>query len=92
MLESKGNEAIKFLLCSIIEGEGKRQKIFIPKWRGLIRGWALLVEKLRVLGIRGKTNVCLRGKEIIEACVKEPRVVEGDKGGRVIKGFLLQRS
>ena len=45
-----------------------------------------------MLGIRGKTDVCLIGNEITEACVKEARVVEGDKGGRFIKGFLLQRS
>ena len=51
-----------------------------------------MVEKLGVLGIRGKTDVCLRGNEITEACVKEARVVEGDKGGRVIKGFLSQGS
>ena len=38
LLEIKENEAGNFLSCSIIEGEGKRQRIFIPKWRGLIKG------------------------------------------------------
>ena len=76
----------KFFLCSIIDGEGKRHRIFMPKWRGLIKGWALLAEKLRELGIRGKIYVCLRGNEIKEACVKEARVAEGDEEGRVIKG------
>ena len=44
-----------FLLCPVIDGDGKRHRLFFPKGRGLIKGWKLLGEKLKDLGIKGKT-------------------------------------
>ena len=52
-MESYKNAVGKFMSCSIIDGEGKRHKIFIPEGRGLIKGWTLLADKLRELGIKG---------------------------------------
>ena len=51
--EHHKNDASNFLSHSVIDGEGKRHKIFIPEGRGLIKGWALLVDKLRELGVKG---------------------------------------
>ena len=52
-MESNKNEAGKYLMCFVTDGEGKKHKKFIPEGRGLIGGWHLLVEKLRELGIKG---------------------------------------
>ena len=37
-MESLRNNAGKYLLCPVIDGEGKRHKIFIPKGRGVVKG------------------------------------------------------
>ena len=52
-MESQRNDAGKFLSCSVTDGEGKKHGIFIPESRGLIKGWVLLADKLRELGIKG---------------------------------------
>ena len=52
-MESYKNAVGKFTSCLIIDGEGKRHKRFIPEGRGLIKGWTLLADKLRELGIKG---------------------------------------
>ena len=59
-LENRENEAGCFLLCSITDGDGKKHRIFFPEGKGLIKGWALLVEKFRELGVKGKLEE--RGK------------------------------
>ena len=40
------------MLCSTIDVEGKRHMLFFPEGRGLFKGWALLAEKIRGLGIK----------------------------------------
>ena len=49
-LESKENIARRFLLCSVIDGEGKRHRLVFPEGRGLLNGWTMLAEKIRGLG------------------------------------------
>ena len=49
-LESKENIAGRFLLCSVIDGEGKRHRLVFPEGRGLLNGWTMLAEKIRGLG------------------------------------------
>ena len=53
-VENMENEAGSFILCSVTDGDGKRHRLFFPEERGLIKGWTLLVEKLKSLGLKGK--------------------------------------
>ena len=48
-LECKENNVGRFLLCSAIDAEGKKHRLFFPKGRGFLNGWALLAEKIRGL-------------------------------------------
>ena len=63
-------------------GRAKNIKKFIPKGRGLIRGWHLLVEKLRELGIKG-TEEWRKVEKEKEASsnLKEENAGEGFKKG-----------
>lgn len=51
------NEAGRYLFSSVTNGEGKRHRVFIPKERGVVRGWLLLAERLKRLGITLPTEV-----------------------------------
>ena len=51
-LESKENSAERFLLCSVIDAEGKRHRLIFPEGRGILNGWTLLAEKIRGLGFK----------------------------------------
>ena len=55
-MESHRNDAGNYLSYSVIDGEGKRHKIFILEGRGLIKGWVLLADKLKEFGIKGKID------------------------------------
>ena len=50
-LESRANGADRYLLCSVLDLEAKRFCIVIPKGQGLVKGWDLLAEKLRSVGV-----------------------------------------
>ena len=62
-LERRSNMAGNFLYCSVRDAGWKRFGICIPEGRGLVRGWKIMAEKLRSLGVglkrleRQKTNV-----------------------------------
>ena len=81
-MESNKNEAGKYLMCFVTDGEGKKHKKFIPEGRGLIGGWHLLVEKLRELGIKG-TEVGRKVEKEKESSsnLKEENAGEGIKRG-----------
>ena len=49
-LESKENIAGRFLLCSVIDDEGKKHRLVFPEGRGFLNGWNMLAEKIRGLG------------------------------------------
>ena len=51
-LESKENNAGRFLLCSVTNVEGKKHRLFFPEGRGFLNGWAMLAEKIRGLGFK----------------------------------------
>ena len=74
-LENRENELGSFLMCSITEGEGKRYKLFIPEGRGFLKGWTLLVEKLRAIWVREKLEV------------REEKNIACNSRGRVNKGY-----
>ena len=44
-LESKGNIAGRFLLCSVIDDEGKKHSLVFPEGRRFLNGWTMLAEK-----------------------------------------------
>ncbi|RVW40373.1 hypothetical protein CK203_092438 [Vitis vinifera] len=50
-LERRVNGAGRYVLCSVVDVEAKRFCLVFPEGKGLIGGWAILAEKLRVLGI-----------------------------------------
>ena len=51
-LERKENHDGRFLLCSAKDVEGKKHWLVFPEGRGFVNGWALLVEKLRGMGLK----------------------------------------
>ena len=51
-LDCKENTAGRFLLCSVIDEDGKKRKLFFPEGRGLITGWTLLAKDLRGFGLK----------------------------------------
>ena len=50
-LESRANEAGRFLLCSMVDSESKRYCLVFLEGKGILGGWVLLAEKLRFLGV-----------------------------------------
>ena len=49
-LESKENIAGRFLLCSVIDDEGKKHRLVFLEGKGFLNGWTMLAEKIRGLG------------------------------------------
>ena len=50
-LECKINEAGRYILCSIVDQAGKKHKLFFQEGKSMVRGWAILTEKLKELGV-----------------------------------------
>ena len=50
-LELYSNRAGRFLFCVVRDAENKRFFLTFPEGRGLVRGWKILVSKLRSLGV-----------------------------------------
>ena len=50
-MEKKTNGAGNYILCSVLDLEAKKLCLVFPEGRGLKKGWFLLAEKLRVLGV-----------------------------------------
>ena len=77
-------------MCSVTDEESKRQEIFIPKGRGLIKGWDLLTTKLGKLGIKGEIEerrVDEGNKEL--HAEREVKVKEGENQGDTLSGKIL---
>ncbi|RVW84524.1 hypothetical protein CK203_041270 [Vitis vinifera] len=53
-LESRANEAGRYLLCSVVDLESKRYCLVFPEGKGIMGGWVLLAEKLRSLGVMSR--------------------------------------
>ncbi|RVW52772.1 hypothetical protein CK203_076653 [Vitis vinifera] len=50
-LESRANEAGRFLLSFVVDSETKRHCLMFPKGKGILGGWVFLAEKLRSLRV-----------------------------------------
>ena len=50
-LECQANEADRFLLCTVVDSEGKKFCLVFLEGKGILGGWTLLAEKLRSLGV-----------------------------------------
>ena len=50
-LESRANEAGRFLLSFVVDSETKRHCLMFPKGKGIMGGWVFLAEKLRSLRV-----------------------------------------
>ena len=51
-LESKENNAGRFLLCSVTDAEGKKHRLVFPEGRGFLNGWTMLAEKIKGMGFK----------------------------------------
>ena len=51
-LVCKKNDVGCFILCSVIDADGKRHRLFFPEGKGLLNGWSLLAEVLQGLGVK----------------------------------------
>ena len=60
-LESKENNAGRFLLCSVTDGEGKKHWLVFPEGRGFLNGWTMLAGKIRGMGFKPRQeNIPMR--------------------------------
>ena len=50
--ECKENNAGRFLLCSTIDAEGKKHRLFFSEGKGFLNGWVLLAGKIRGVGLK----------------------------------------
>ena len=85
-LESKDNNAERFLLCSATDVEGEKHRLVFPEGRGFLNGWALLVEKIRGLGfkslqenklMRVATAESTKGEGKGSTCLSKNKVIFG---------------
>ena len=63
-MEKKKNGAGNYILCSVLDFEAKKFCLVFPEGRGLKKGWFLLAEKLRFLGVTlssEEKNTTLKG-------------------------------
>ena len=81
-LECRSNDAGRYLLCSVRDLEAKRFCLVFPEGKGLVRGWFLLAQKLRALGI--SNPAMSKGDLGTSNSIKDGYRVKGkEKGKRV---------
>ncbi|RVX18713.1 putative ribonuclease H protein [Vitis vinifera] len=81
-LECRSNKAGRYLLCSVRDLEAKRFCLVFPEGKGLVRGWFLLAQKLRALGI--SNPAMSKGDLGTSNSIKDGYRVKGkEKGKRV---------
>ena len=51
-MELKKNDAGHFLICSVVDANGKRHRLFFPEGNGLLNGWTLVVKALQDMGTK----------------------------------------
>ena len=71
-VERRSNKAGNFLYCSVRDAGWKRFGICIPEGKGLVRGWKIMAEKLRSLGVGLKRSE--RQKTHIREKIKVPEM------------------
>ena len=80
-LEKKTNGARNYILCSVLDLEAKKLCLVFPEGRGLKKGWFLLAEKLRFLGVTlssEEKNSTLKGLGV--GVLKKKGLKLGEKG------------
>ena len=80
-LESRANEAGRFLLCSMVDSESKRYLVF-PEEKGILGGWVLLAEKLRFL------RVLTRDDPKVTASFYVTGSTDGEYEGKAKKSYV----
>ena len=50
--ELRKNDGGRFILCSVVDLEGKRHQLCFPKGNGLINWWTLLEEAIQIMGTK----------------------------------------
>lgn len=78
-LVCRENRVGRFLVVSVRDVKGKSFRTFIPKGKGLVSGWSMLVDKLREVGVgceRKENDVFQKGKE--RAACSSSKVEEGN--------------
>ena len=80
-LEKKTNGARNYILCSVLDLEAKKLCLVFPEGQGVKKGWFLLAEKLRVLGVTlssEEKNPTLKGLEV--GVEKKKGLKQGERG------------
>ena len=75
-LESKENKDGIYLLCLAKDVEGKKHRLFFPEGRGFLNGWALLVEKLRGLGLKLQEKIPMNLMGYPKSLYQVSRIIE----------------
>ena len=78
-LERRSNKAGNFLYCSVRDAGWKRFNICILEGKGLVRGWKIMVEKLRSLGVGPKRLETQKTNVKEETEVPEKRLMDTPK-------------
>ena len=50
--ELRKNDGGRFILCSVVDLEGKRHRLCFPEGNGLINWWTLLEEAIQIMGTK----------------------------------------
>ena len=70
-MEKGSNQAGGFIRCLLRDSEGKSYNLMFSKGKGIPRGWRILAEKLRQLGVRSSEET--QREEKIEKPQKEEK-------------------
>ena len=98
-LRMRKNERGRFLLCSVLDLDGKRHSLFFPEGDDLVNGWNLLGKALQELdhkedrGNRGKAEEThLNGMENIQKGRTAPNITRNflNSGERRQSGWTLK--
>ena len=78
-LERRSNKAGNYLYCSVRDAGWKRFVICIPEGKGLVKGWKMMAEKLRSLGVGFKRLERQKTYDREERKVPEKSILDTNK-------------
>lgn len=84
LFELRNNRASRFLFCSMWYVEEKRFSLVFPEGRGFLRGWKILSNKLRSLGV----SLAIRREE--DAFASSKKVLAPNEGNKRKKGLVAK--
>ena len=92
-LERRSNKAGNFLYCSVRDAGWKRFNICIPEGRGLKRGWKIMAEKLRSLGVGQNIVGTQKSNDREETEIPEKRLMDFPKSfAKAVAGTRIGRT